>query len=67
MHGDELLQILLAHPRTNAIPVVVLSADATESQVDRLMNRGALAYLTKPLDVKRFLRLVNETVGAPVG
>lgn len=66
MHGDELIQILHAHPRTNGIPVVILSADATESQVERLMNRGALAYLTKPLDVKRFLKLVNETLGAPV-
>jgi CheY-like chemotaxis protein len=68
--GDEVLRRLRADPRTAAIPVVVVSADATPSSVERLRQSGADAYLTKPLDVDEFLRVVGqflpaELAGAP--
>jgi CheY-like chemotaxis protein len=43
--------------------VVVLSADATEGQKRRLMSAGAAEYLTKPLDVARFLEVLDEALG----
>ncbi len=58
--GAELLAILRHDPSTRDIPVVVISADATRHQIDRLTQAGARAYLTKPLDVKRFLEVVDE-------
>jgi PAS domain S-box-containing protein len=58
--GVEVLARLRTEPRTRAIPVVVLSADATKGQVDRLMAVGANDYLTKPLDVDRFLKVIDE-------
>jgi PAS domain S-box-containing protein len=58
--GAELLAILRHDPSTRDIPVVVISADATRHQIDRLTQAGARAYLTKPLDVKRFLDVVDE-------
>jgi CheY-like chemotaxis protein len=58
--GAELLAILRHDPSTRDIPVVVISADATRNQIDRLTQAGARAYLTKPLDVKRFLDVVDE-------
>jgi DNA-binding NarL/FixJ family response regulator len=42
--------------------VAVLSADATPAQVRRLQAAGALAYLTKPLDISRILGLVDDTL-----
>ena len=57
--GEELLGRLLADPATRAIPVVILSADATPGQVDRLLTQGARAYLTKPVDIGEFLALVD--------
>jgi len=60
--GEEVLLRLRAAPETRQIPVVVISADATAGQVDRLLALGAKAYLTKPLDVKRLLDLLDETL-----
>jgi PAS domain S-box-containing protein len=53
--GKEVLARLQASPVTRGIPVIILSADATVSQIERLMSAGASAYLTKPLDVPEFL------------
>lgn len=58
--GAEVLERLKEDPRTSAIPVVVLTADATKSQFTRLMAAGARDYLTKPLDVDRFLGVVER-------
>jgi PAS domain S-box-containing protein len=59
LSGAEVLARLKANPRTSAIPVVVLSADATKSQIDRLLAAGANEYLTKPLEVDRFSKVVE--------
>ena len=35
-------------------------ADATKSQIERLVEGGAYAYLTKPLDLSEFFQVVGE-------
>jgi CheY-like chemotaxis protein len=52
LHGREVLRRLRRDPATAAIPVVVLSSDATEGQIKRLRADGAAGYLTKPIDVE---------------
>jgi signal transduction histidine kinase/ActR/RegA family two-component response regulator len=64
MHGSELLATLRAHAETAEIPVAVVSADATSRAVDRLLQEGADAYLTKPLDIVELLGLVDSTRAA---
>ncbi|MGH9152780.1 MAG: ATP-binding response regulator, partial [Acidimicrobiales bacterium] len=61
MSGEEVLRRLRADRRTAATPVVVLSADATAGEVERLRARGAADYLTKPFDVARLLALIDGT------
>jgi CheY-like chemotaxis protein len=51
LHGEQVLKELRAEPVTAAIPVVVLSADASPGIVRRLLADGAFAYLPKPLDL----------------
>ena len=63
MSGDQVLRQLRDDPATAAIPVVILSADATPGQVERLLAAGANAYLTKPLDVRELLDVLSEHVG----
>jgi PAS domain S-box-containing protein len=58
--GWEVLARLQAEEATRDIPVVVISADATQRQIDRLTQAGARKYLTKPLDVQRFFQTVRE-------
>jgi AmiR/NasT family two-component response regulator len=42
--------------------VIILSADASPSQVPRLLALGAHAYVTKPIDITRFLEIVDGTL-----
>jgi CheY-like chemotaxis protein len=65
LDGREVLEQLKADPATADIPVVVLSADATPSQVERLRVAGAADYLTKPLDVERLMAVLAGEVTAP--
>ena len=50
---------LPAEPRTQPIPVIILSADATPGQIERMLA-GARAFLTKPIDVRRLLAVPDE-------
>ena len=61
LHGREVLDQLKRDPATAAIPVVVLSADATPAQFERLLAAGAAGYLTKPIDVQALLNTVQNT------
>jgi CheY-like chemotaxis protein len=65
MHGSEVLRQLRADKRTEGLPVVVISADATGTQIEKLLSSGARNYLTKPIDVSRFLHTVDEILGTP--
>jgi CheY-like chemotaxis protein len=57
--GLEVLAGLRADPATADIPVVVVSADATESRVSQAIQAGAAHYLTKPVDVAELLRAID--------
>jgi two-component system sensor histidine kinase/response regulator len=59
--GWEVLAQLKADEATARIPVVVISADATARQIERLLEGGAREYLTKPLDVTKFVQVVEQT------
>jgi CheY-like chemotaxis protein len=60
MNGAEVLKRLKGDPRTAAIPVVAVSADATSSQRRAMLAAGAVAYVTKPIDIKT----LTETIEA---
>ncbi|HZZ46974.1 MAG TPA: ATP-binding protein [Pseudonocardia sp.] len=61
--GEEVLRRMRASADTEAIPVIVVSADATSARVAQLERTGVVAYLTKPLDVPAFMRIVRGAVG----
>jgi PAS domain S-box-containing protein len=60
MSGLELLARLKDDPATAAIPVVVVSADATALQIDAALQAGASQYLTKPVSVAELLAVIDE-------
>jgi CheY-like chemotaxis protein/anti-sigma regulatory factor (Ser/Thr protein kinase) len=59
IQGDEVLSRLLSSALTRDIPVVILSADATEKRVQKLLQAGARNYLTKPLDIRQLLVVIE--------
>jgi two-component system sensor histidine kinase/response regulator len=62
LRGDEVLARLRRNKGTRDIPVVVISADATARQIQRLKKAGARNYLTKPLDITEFFHVIDETI-----
>lgn len=62
--GEDVLRVLRADPRTADLPVIVLTADATAARRERLVGLGAVAYLTKPLDVSELFRTLDEVTPA---
>jgi CheY-like chemotaxis protein len=60
--GLELLRRLQADDETADIPVIVVSADATEARIADAIAAGAIRYLTKPVNVPQFLAAVDEVL-----
>jgi PAS domain S-box-containing protein len=59
MSGVDVLDELRRDPATKDTPVVIVSADATATQIRRLHGKGATAYLTKPIDIRELIRVVE--------
>ena len=62
LNGEEVLSRLRDDPITASIPVVIVSADATPGQVQRLLASGATSYITKPIDVRELLDVFEKAV-----
>lgn len=62
MPGWQVLAQLKADQLTRGIPVVIISADATSPQIKRLLSAGARAYLTKPIDIAEFFRVIEDAL-----
>ena len=65
--GDDVLRRLQAEVDTRNIPVIVVSADASPTHAKRLLATGAADYLTKPIDVRRFLRVLDRNLDGNEG
>lgn len=57
--GEDVLHALRQEPALQNTPIIVISADATRGRIERLQSMGVLDYLPKPLDIKRFLQLLD--------
>ncbi|SEL01487.1 hybrid sensor histidine kinase/response regulator [Ectothiorhodospira marina] len=55
MDGFEVLNCLKQHPETSGIPVLALTAYASERDSAKLSKAGFQGHLTKPLDMEGFL------------
>ena len=60
MAGEAVLAELRASPATCDIPVVILSADATQQRASQARAEGIQAYLTKPIDVQGLLQALDS-------
>ena len=60
MPGQEVLRRLCGQARTANVPVVILSADARPALINELLAQGVRAFLTKPLDVRELLELLDS-------
>lgn len=61
--GFQLIQRLRTHPKTNQIPIIILSATyVTPEDRDFAIKLGAARFLEKPIDTEEFLLTVAEVL-----
>ncbi|GMR07835.1 MAG: hypothetical protein BMS9Abin26_0839 [Gammaproteobacteria bacterium] len=61
--GFKVLSGMRQIPGCREIPIIALSANAMPREVEKGLQAGFRYYLTKPLDVRRFLTIVEELLG----
>ena len=60
MNGLQALKELKKNKETSHIPVIALSADAMESNIESAMKEGFEDYMTKPIDVHEFFTVLDR-------
>ena len=63
MDGREVLAKIKNDPELRAIPVVVLTSSEAEQDIVRAYNLNANCYVTKPVDLDQFMRVVKSIEG----
>ena len=63
--GQELIHQFKADPELAAVPIMAVTAYAGVGDDDRLRAAGAQAYVSKPISVVKFIKVVDELL-APV-
>lgn len=62
MDGFEALAALRCVPQTANLPVIAISANAQQSEIDDALAAGFAAYLIKPVDVGQLLELIDQCI-----
>jgi signal transduction histidine kinase/ActR/RegA family two-component response regulator len=63
MDGLEAFRELQTIEETKGIPVIALTADAMNKDIQGAMDMGFCAYITKPIDIPSFLDTIDECLG----
>lgn len=63
MDGFELLARLKADASLKTMPVVMLTARSVDADVDEGYRRGAVGYLTKPIQLQELMDTVQMVAG----
>lgn len=62
MNGFEVLNKLKSARHTHHLPVIAVSAHAMPEDINKGMQVGFDAYLTKPIDIEKLMRTVDENM-----
>lgn len=67
INGFEALRLLRNDPLTSHIPVVALSANAMEFDINKGIKAGFFRYLTKPIKINELLNALEDALDIPAG
>jgi CheY-like chemotaxis protein len=60
MNGIEAIKILKADAQTQKTPIIALTSYAMQEDKDNILEAGCDDFITKPIDIKSFLKKVAE-------
>lgn len=60
MDGRELLKIIKSDPELLSIPVVILTTSKAEEDIIQTYTMHANCYITKPVDLEQFIKVVSS-------
>ncbi|HLN01897.1 MAG TPA: response regulator [Bryobacteraceae bacterium] len=63
MNGEEFLRRIEEHDKYRVIPVVVISTDATENRMQRMIQLGAKGYISKPFSPEALRGELERVLG----
>lgn len=58
--GVEVLRRLKGDPRTNAIPIIMLTTTDDPREIERCYQLGCSVYVTKPVEYTAFIEAINR-------
>ena len=67
MDGIEATKILKADAETKNIPIIALTSYAMKEDEEKIREVGCDGYITKPIDIREFLKKVSELFHYPTG
>ncbi|WP_031496272.1 response regulator [Bryobacter aggregatus] len=67
MDGEALVGEMRRHHEWQSLPVIVVSTDATDARIERLMELGAQGYVTKPFAPERLRGELERVLGVFAG
>ena len=65
MDGNQVLEVLKTYGRTKDIPIIAVTANAIPRDLEKGGASGLDAYITKPLDVPKFMATVDHFLAKP--
>ncbi len=63
MDGYEVFEILSRDTGTKAIPIIALSANAMQTDIDKALKLGFKAYIVKPFKIEHLCKEINRVLG----
>jgi two-component system, chemotaxis family, response regulator Rcp1 len=60
MSGQEVLREIKEHPNLKRIPVVIMTSSDDEKDIMAAYDRHANCYITKPIDMDKFIEAVHS-------
>jgi len=60
IHGLEVLKIVKSDPKTNRIPVVIVTSSKEDPDITKAYEYGANSYVVKPVDFDSFLSTMTQ-------
>ncbi|MFF2447152.1 ATP-binding protein [Neobacillus sp. NPDC058068] len=60
LNGCEVFDRIKANPACEQTPIIALSANAIQDEIDRVLAKGFTEYICKPVDIPAFLSVVAK-------